>query len=446
MAIEMLTVERSQISVGARFREDYGDISDLANSMKQEGIIQPLAVKHDPENCGFILLAGGRRMKAAEKAGISEIPVRVYPADISDTQMLLIELCENVYRKDMTWLEQTRLRKKIHELGIATEGRKVSTAVDAKGWSQQKTADMTGVNQRMISAELQLADAVEAFPILQQAKTRDEALKMMKKLSETMIRGELAKRIQDKTAATPMEKQLDQLCSRYIVADFFDLAKQLPDNSIDFCEIDPPYAIDLMGLKKKQDISQYNEETYNEVDQQDYLHFIDRTVRECYRVMTESSWLVMWFAIEPWIEDIYMILSKAGFATRRLTGMWVKETGQTMNPAMHLANQYEPFFYARKGNANIMKQGRGNVFQYKAVPPTKKIHPTERPIELIQEVISTFCWEGSRILVPFLGSGNTLLAASNLGLTAFGADLSQEYKDSFVVRVHTGKPGEYKSY
>jgi len=444
MAIELLTVERSQIEIGERHREDYGDINDLAESMKQEGIIQPLAVKRNGER--FKLLAGGRRIKAAEKAGITEIPVRVYPENLSETQMLMIELCENVFRKDMTWLEQTRLRKKIHDLGIEIHGRKVSKAPDAKGWTQEQTATMTGVNQRMISAELQLAEAVEAFPQLAQAKTRDEAVKMMKKMGETMIRQELAKRIEEHKAQTPFDKQLAQIAQRFIVADFFDMVKQLPDKSIDFCEVDPPYAIDLMELKKKRDISMYNEESYNEVEKEDYLFFLERTINECYRVMSDQSWMVFWFAIEPWIEDIYMLLSKAGFQTRRLVGLWVKETGQTMNPALHLANAYEPFFYCRKGNPSIMKQGRTNVFNYKAVAPGKKRHPTERPIELIQELLQTFCLEGSRVLVPFLGSGNTILAAANLNLIAFGADLSQEYKDAFTVRVYSGKPGEYRSY
>jgi len=445
MAIEMLTVHRNQIQVGERFREDYGDLSELAQSMKEEGIIQPLAVKRIDEST-FQLLAGGRRMKAAERAGITEIPVRIFPETISDLQMLMIELSENVYRKDMTWLEQTKLRKKIHDLGIAIHGRKVSKDPNAPGWTQSQTAQITGVNQRMISAELQLAEAVEAFPQLAEAKTREEAVKMMKKLGETMIRQELAKRMQEQVAATPLDKQLSQLVQRYIVTDFFDLAKQLPDKSIDFCEVDPPYAIDLMDMKKRQDISMYNEEAYNEVDKQDYLYFLERTINECYRVMTESSWLVMWFAIEPWIEDVYMLLSKAGFQTRRLVSLWVKETGQTMAPNIYLANAYEPFFYARKGNATLAKQGRINVFQYKAVPPARKIHPTERPIEMIQDVLQTFCLDGARILVPFLGSGNTLLAAANLNMTAFGSDLSQEYKDAYTVRVFSGKPGEYRSY
>ena len=49
-------------------------------------------------------------------------------------------------------------------------------------------------------------------------------------------------------------------------------------------------------------------------------------------------------------------------------------------------------------------------------------------------------------MVPFLGSGNTLLAASNLGNTCFGYDLSEEYKNSYLKRVMEGEPGRYKSY
>ena len=79
-------------------------------------------------------------------------------------------------------------------------------------------------------------------------------------------------------------------------------------------------------------------------------------------------------------------------------------------------------------------------------PSNKKIHPTERPVEMVQEVIQTFGWEGCRVMIPFLGSGNTLLAASNLGMSAFGYDLSEEYKNAYIVRVNEARPGSYKSY
>lgn len=443
--MELGIVKRVDIKVGQRFREDYGDIKELAHSMVNEGIVQPLAVKRCTDGT-YVLLAGGRRMKAAESANIEEIPVRIYTQDLTELEMRVIELVENVIRKDMNWLEQTRLRKEIHELQTKIHGRKVSKDPEAPGWTQQKTAEMLGLKQTMVSEEIKLAQAIEAFPALKEAKTRDEAVKMLKKMGDTMLRKQLTEKIEAQNAATPQDQQKTKLCNSYIVADFFDVVSRLPANSIDMCEIDPPYAIDLMNIKRKQDVGIYNEEAYNEIEAADYLYFIERVLTECHRVMTDSSWLVLWFAIEPWIEEMYNILVRTGFETRRIVGLWVKDQGQTMSPTKHLANCYEPFFYARKGSPNLVKQGRSNIFHYRAVPPQKKVHPTERPIEMIQEVLGTFCMEGSRILVPFLGSGNTLLAANNLNMVAFGTDLSQEYKDGFVVKVHTGQIRQYKSY
>jgi DNA modification methylase len=48
--------------------------------------------------------------------------------------------------------------------------------------------------------------------------------------------------------------------------------------------------------------------------------------------------------------------------------------------------------------------------------------------------------------MPFLGSGNTLLAASNLGMTGFGFDLSEEYRNAYILRVNESAPQQYKSY
>jgi DNA modification methylase len=65
---------------------------------------------------------------------------------------------------------------------------------------------------------------------------------------------------------------------------------------------------------------------------------------------------------------------------------------------------------------------------------------------MITELIKIFTAPNSHVMVPFLGSGNSLLAASNAGCTAFGWDLGSEYKDAFTKRVLDGMPGSYKSY
>ena len=53
----------------------------------------------------------------------------------------------------------------------------------------------------------------------------------------------------------------------------------------------------------------------------------------------------------------------------------------------------------------------------------------------MQEILQTFAWEGSIIMVPFLGSGATLVAAYREGINGFGWDLQEEYKEMFLAAV-----------
>lgn len=445
MSIDLRTISIEKITPGERFRVEYGDIDTLAASLKKEGIIQPLAVRACAGDEEYILLAGGRRYKACLQAGISEIPVRVYPDTLSELEMRSIELMENVARKDLSWVEATNLNKEIHILQQQIYGKKTSTSPDATGVSMRDTAKMLGQSVGGLSDDIKLAQAIEVFPQIKEAKTKSDAMKMLKRLQEDLITEEIAKRVKNKQANSSIEVVQHELINKYILKDFFEGIKQVPDNSIDIVEMDPPYGIDLHNLKR-QDSTKDSTRHYNEVPAELYSDFLMRAFKECYRVMSPNSWIICWFGPDPWFEFVYQAMTKAGFKGSRIPGIWNKEIGQTMNPSMTLASSYEMFFYMRKGNPTITRQGRSNVFTFRPVAGSKKVHPTERPVEMIQELLQTFSWTGAKILVPFLGSGNTILAASNLDMPAFGYDLTEEYKNSYIVRVSESKPGFYKSY
>ena len=83
----------------------------------------------------------------------------------------------------------------------------------------------------------------------------------------------------------------------------------------------------------------------------------------------------------------------------------------------------------------MVERGRSNVFSFAGVAGQKKYHPTERPVGLIEEILSTLTAGLSIVFVPFLGSGATLRACYNLGLKAFGSDLNGEYKSKFMLAV-----------
>lgn len=430
--MKFATVKLSDILIEDRTRQDMGELSELAFSIKERGLIQPLAVQE--VNGKYRLLAGGRRYAALKRLEKETVGVRVYEGELSRLEIKSIELAENFHRKDLTFLETSNLQREIHELQLEIHGQKSSggrpdMTGEKEGWDMAKTADLLGVSPAQISQNIQIAKAAEAFPeLFADALTRSDATKILQRISNQLKHEELAKQVEEQRLVGWKQ----QLINSYILGDFFEKIKDVPDKSIDLCEVDPPYAIDLKQQKKGYCYGP----SYNEVCQDVYLKFLSDAILELYRVMADHSWLIFWFGPEPYFELVYSLLHNSGFVCTRLVGIWTKTQGQSMRPDMYLASSYEMFFYARKGSPRIVKQGRLNNFSYTGVAPQKKIHPTERPIELMQDILETFAWEGSRVLVPFLGSGNTLLAAHNVKMNGFGFELSEEYRNNFILRVN----------
>ena len=423
------------VDFGDRRREDYGEVDDLADSIKERGLMHPIVVQSDDGNAPYKLAAGGRRYLACTNLGMDEISCRIYDHPLNALDLKAIELFENLDRKNLSVKEEAFLKKDIHELMVQRHGEKTSTAPGAPGWSKRDTAKLLDKSVGGTMDDIRLAETMEAMPELglDKCKTKNEAMKMIGKVEEGIIRKELAKR-----AEGQLGKGTKKLSDAYQVGDFFDLIQKVPDNCIDLVEIDPPYAIKLEDIKKSElGYKASYGDSYNEIAEDIYMDFIAAVLKHCYRVMNNHSWLIMWFGPEPWFDPMYQAIIKAGFKTRRLTAIWKKGTnpGQTYAQSMYLGSAFENFYYCRKGDANISKQGRSNIFDFDPVPPMQKIHPTERPVPLMEEILSTFTWEGSRVLVPFAGSGNTLLAADNVKMMPIGFDLSKDYKDGYVTRL-----------
>jgi ParB/RepB/Spo0J family partition protein len=437
------------VDVGTRFREDLGNVQELAESIKKYGVINPLAVKHLGDD-RYDLIAGGRRMAAIKLAEVEQIPVRIYDRELTEEEFRSIELEENIQRKDLTWIEQCRLQREIHNLRTQIHGER-QHSMDQEGWSLTDTAQLFGRDRSSVSKDIQLADAIEQFDDVDwsKCKNKHEASKQLNKIQEGLIRRELARRAEadincdagdDGEKPDPMRKFKRQLSNSYVVMDALEGLDKLESGIAQLVEIDPPYAIDLHDLKMSfthQPGSYYSSESYNEIQAPKYQDFLDALLERCYRVMAENSWLIMWFGPEPWFQTIYDSILRAGFQTTRLTAKWTKGGGgQCMQPSYHLANSVEEFFYAWKGRPVLAKPGRSNEFRYSPIHPSRKTHPTERPVEMMQDIIETFSFENSQVIVPCCGSGNTILASYLSKRKAIGYDISPEYKESFTLKVN----------
>ncbi len=116
---------------------DEGKIEELAASIRNQGIIQPLVVR--PRGSDYELIAGERRWRAAIKAGLSRVPVVVRSAN--DHEALQLALVENLQREDLNPIEEAAGYRRLQE-----EFR----------WSQEEMAEKVGKSRPAIANALRL--------------------------------------------------------------------------------------------------------------------------------------------------------------------------------------------------------------------------------------------------------------------------------------------------
>lgn len=93
-------------------------IEELAESIKEHGIIQPIVVRK--KNEGYEIVAGERRWRAARKAGLSEVPCLI--RELTDEQNMLIAIIENMQREDLNPIEEAEgLHQMITSFGLTQE-------------------------------------------------------------------------------------------------------------------------------------------------------------------------------------------------------------------------------------------------------------------------------------------------------------------------------------
>ena len=117
-------------------------MNELADSIKQHGIIQPLVVRKLGDK--YEIIAGERRYKAATQAGLTKVPVII--SDIDDNKSAEVALVENIQRRNLTAIEEAKSYKKLLDRGYLT---------------QEQLANKMGVSQSSIANKLRLLNLDE---------------------------------------------------------------------------------------------------------------------------------------------------------------------------------------------------------------------------------------------------------------------------------------------
>ena len=105
-----MLVNIGKVKIGKRIRKEYGDITSLANDIREQGLINPPVVTPDYE-----LIAGERRLRALKKLDYKQIEVRVMSVENYEHQ-LKIEISENEERKEFTYSERMDYAKQLERI------------------------------------------------------------------------------------------------------------------------------------------------------------------------------------------------------------------------------------------------------------------------------------------------------------------------------------------
>ncbi len=159
-----------------RTRMDQDALKELAESIKTQGVIQPILVRPVGDN-KFEIIAGERRWRASRMAGLQSVPVVI--RDIPDNQALAVALIENIQREDLNPLEQAiGIQRLTNEFGMTHQ-----SAAESLGRSRTAVTNLLRLLELAPPVREMLADgrldtgharALLALPALRQAELANE--------------------------------------------------------------------------------------------------------------------------------------------------------------------------------------------------------------------------------------------------------------------------------
>lgn len=251
--------------------------------------------------------------------------------------------------------------------------------------------------------------------------------------------------------------EISEILNTIVKGDTIETLKKLPDESIDLIFADPPYNMQLTGTLLRREGTEFNGVAHEEWDHFDslehYREFTRNWLKECQRILKKdgSLWVIGSF------QNIYMIgdiLQDLGYWIINDV-IWNKNNPVPNFSGSRFTNAHETLIWCVKNhkskfhfNYQTMKYLNGGK-QMRSVwdipicngserikdEHGKKVHPTQKPEELLYRVIASSSELDDVLLDPFMGSGTTGAVAKRTGRNYIGIEREQKYIDAANKRI-----------
>ena len=383
-------------------------IEQLRRSLREFGFVSPVLIDEDKN-----LIAGHGRVEAARAEGMSEVPC-VLVSDLTEAQRRAYIIADNRLAETGEW-DAARLKFEMQELQ--------SFGFDAEltGFAMEEI-ETNPVEERTAELEAHEDDYDGSVP------------------EETAVRdGDLWKlgRHRLMVGSTSSKKSVERLMNGVKANMVFT---------------DPPYGVavgsknkmldDVAGGKSGRCTEDIYGDTMSEAELHDMLLAAMRNIREA--CAEDASYYVT----SPQGGSLgLMMMMEAGLQVRHML-IWRKSSPTFSMGRLNYDYQHEPIFYTWTKRHNWYGKGKFHTSVWDVEKPRKcDLHPTMKPVALVENALLNSSAVGDVVLDGFGGSGTTLIACEQLGRTCYMMEIDPHYAQVIIDRWEklTGEKAELDS-
>ena len=201
---------------------------------------------------------------------------------------------------------------------------------------------------------------------------------------------------------------------KLMFGDCLEEMKNIPDGSVDLVLTDPPYGISFR--------SNYRKTKYKKIMNDENLEWVEAFLLEISRIARDNTAHYLFCSYHN--IDYFKYQIGHHFNVKNIL-VWKKNNTSMGDLKGDFAPMVEFIIFFQKGRRLIEGKRTPNIFEFKKTG--NKFHPTEKPVDLCEHLISKFSKPNQIVLDPFMGSGSTGVAAKNLNRNFIGIEKDKEY-------------------
>jgi site-specific DNA-methyltransferase (adenine-specific) len=312
------------------------------------------------------------------------------------------------------------------DLAKASNGNQYTGKLDRSiNSTSPKNLSDFGITKDQSSTFQKIASLPDEIFEAEIATAKDESLKRVELTTSRVLTAakeyEQQKKKTDLKEKIRNERVLIKISENIKQGNSLEILETLEDGCIDIVLTDPPYGIDYVSNRSTDENAITKRGLLND-GKDEAFDLLDKTCEILQRKTAVNSHLYF-FCSWSVFSKFEAIISK--YFTIKTPIVWDKGNKGSGDLDNDWGNQTEIIIYCVKGK-KLVNNRRGNLISVARLHTSKMIHPTQKPNELIKQILEVSATKGDFVVDPFMGSGSTIKVCNEMNLKSLGIELDKE--------------------